>query len=191
MSIEITWDGTNYIWDEGWMDEDYQVPPTGIQQYLNREAGPDLAAEDDRISDPQEWLDRAKTARDACQWKRALDLVLRVMQTGTILAGCAAVLSSILRRRQSKKFAVAAIAATELYHNSSYAPVITTRAAAFCDLCEYALGSRDYEKAEMYLQKAQVLLSRAFAVAGDNPTMQFAVHRRLDSCKLELDTGMN
>lgn len=71
--ITVTYKGRNYVWNgRHWYGaDDYGIPPTGVQNYLNRLAADKFAAEDARISNPTELANLARIAREAGQVERA------------------------------------------------------------------------------------------------------------------------
>jgi tetratricopeptide (TPR) repeat protein len=103
-----------------------------------------IEADDAAITDLQEVLDRAKRARDAKLLPRARRLAERVLASKPHHLGAAAVLSSILRDELRPE---EAIAIADRFPSSRYAPLLTSRAAALCDLGRWAEALHDIRAA--------------------------------------------
>lgn len=88
-------------------------------------------AEDAAITDPDKLVDKARQTLEAGQTGRALRLVKRAFKTRPDDPGIAAVLSSVLRKMGHPN---QALEVTDRFKGSRYQPVLTSRAAALCDL---------------------------------------------------------
>ncbi len=129
-TIEL--DGETYTWDgRGWVDSSFLRPPSSILSKLNALIEDGLKEEDATISDKHELLVRARTACAARQYDRAEQIVRRVLNVDPSNLSVLSVLSAILRE---KRLPDKAIEETDPFKNSNHAAVLTSRAAAFCDL---------------------------------------------------------
>lgn len=142
--IEIEIEGRKYTWDgRCWLDSSYLVPPISILLKLNALIKDALEEEDAMISDEKEILSRAHAARAMKQYERAEKLVCRVLKNNPFNFSVVSVLSAILREKgQPDK----AIELTEPFKNSKNAALLTSRAAAFCDLGEWELAKKQIAK---------------------------------------------
>lgn len=129
----ITLNGKDYVWDgRRWYGaRDYLEPPESIICKLNMLMEPYFAAQDEAITKPQEMISLAKQTREAGQLERALRLARRAFQACPNDPGTAAVLSGILRKAQRPE---EALEVGDRFRDSSYKPILTSRAAALCDL---------------------------------------------------------
>lgn len=135
-SMEFELDGHGYVWN-GWRwygAADHQVPGKSIVQSLNRLLRRTSRLKDQALTDPQTLLALAIGARASGDSGRAERLARRVlgMQPGNGIA--AAIVSSILREKGSPK---AALAVADHFRASEDPPVLTSRAAALCDLSRW------------------------------------------------------
>lgn len=129
-TIEL--DGETYTWDgRGWVDSSFLIPPSSILSKLNTLIRDSLKEEDTTISDEHELLVRAHNARAAGQYDRAEQIVRRVLSADPFNLSVLSVLSAILRE---KRLPDKAIEETDPFKNSNHAALLTSRAAAFCDL---------------------------------------------------------
>jgi hypothetical protein len=158
----FAYEGERYLWDGiRWTTTGYVEVPVVVATRLNAHFAEMIEADDVGITDMQELLDRAKRTRDARLLPRAERLAARVLKERPDHLGAAAVLSSILREQLRPE---EAIAVTERFPGSRYAPLLTSRAAAMCDLKRWAEALRN--------------IRAAFAAdkAAGNPTGQEALN---------------
>jgi tetratricopeptide (TPR) repeat protein len=130
----VTLDARRYVWTGArWYGAtDYLTPPVKIVRQLNALIAGQLMVEDDAVANPDELLDRAKRAQEAGgQLDRALRLARRACGARPGHVGSAAVLCSILRETHRPE---EALAVAERFRGSGYPPILTSRAAALCDL---------------------------------------------------------
>lgn len=127
-------DRKRYVWDgTGWYEEGtYMTPPKALQQKLDAMRRPKAEAEDAAILDFQELLDMAKLYRTSGNPVRAEKLVRRALAARPGHVGALSVLCSILRAEKRPDEAVAETEAVAA--KAGYAPLLTCRAAALCDL---------------------------------------------------------
>ena len=129
----VTLEGVRYVWTgTRWYGaNDHITPPLMIIAQLNALIADLVREEDDAITDPDELLWQAKDAQEVGQLPRALRLAQRAYAARPGHAGTAAVLSSVLRdlHRPKEAWAVA-----DCFTSSNYPPILTSRAAALCDL---------------------------------------------------------
>lgn len=126
-------DGRRYVWTgKTWHDErTFIKPPLSILIRLNGLMRKQLEKKDDLIVDIQELLETAKVARNSDNPERAIRLLERVLASDPKHAGALAVLCSTYRGTRRPE---AALEAANRAPESNYPPLITTRAAALCDL---------------------------------------------------------
>ncbi len=138
--LHIPYGGQVYIWDgQSWSDKSYVTPPTAVIQALNGLLADYLAAEDQTIADPVELLRRAVEARDATQHSRAEQLARRVLDLIPGHPPALAILCATLRARGKPQ---QALAETQEFAQLSHAPLLTSRAAALCDLQRWSEAKR-------------------------------------------------
>jgi hypothetical protein len=133
----VPFQGRDYVWDgrEWYGSEDYTIPPRSIAVRLDDLLAERLAGEEETLTDWNELLRRAKMARDRLQYKRAERLARRAHDLRPDDVRIASVLCSVLREackpRESLELA-------DRFRDSGYAPLLTSRAAALCDLGRWA-----------------------------------------------------
>ena len=129
----IEYDNRTYSWTgKRWVDiQTFTSPPAMIVDQLNALLLPILLEEDDKISEVQQLLDRAKDARDQKQYTRTESLARKALHLSPDNLGAAAILCSCLRTVGKPE---EALKASESQKMVDYPPFILTRAAALCDL---------------------------------------------------------
>ena len=129
----VTLDRKQYSWDgtKWYGKDDYMIPPLAIIARLHAVIEAQVAAEDAAISDQFELFDRAKKAVAVGQLKRAEELARKAYNQDPLNSGRAAAFCSILRQIECPK---KALAIADLHKNSDYAPILTSRSGALCDL---------------------------------------------------------
>jgi predicted Zn-dependent protease len=135
-------------------------PPKAIVSKLNALLKDQLSRDDDAVADPSLLLERAKQARDNQQFDRAIQLLQRVLKLRPGYAGALAVLCSVLRKQGRPE---KALHETEAARHLPYSPLLTSRAAAMCDL-----GMWEATKQE---------IARVLAMPGDRGEAFEVVHR--------------
>ena len=159
----FTWDGKNW-----YQAGTFMRPPKAIEQTLNAAAAEFLAKQDEGVTDANELLSRARSARDSGQTLRAEKLLDRVLCRNPNHEGALAILCSLLRRLGR---AEEAIRRTDRLASSSYPPLLTTRAAAFCDVFRW--------------EDAKKTIARVLAQPG-NHGEAFEVVNRIKAARSEL-----
>lgn len=145
---KIVLDGVTYIWTgSSWFDSHYIKPPVTVIQRLNALLESQLADDDSNITDIYELTHRAKIAREAKQYARAELLARRVLQLNPNSHAAAAVLCASLRARG---LASQALDETDRFKNTDNVPLLTSRAAALCDV-------QRWDEAKQTLGKALAL----------------------------------
>lgn len=126
-------DGIRYIFKNGmWYDaKTFLKPDKKTIHRLNDLLAPIFEQEDGDIHNIDQLLSRAREARDIFQYKRATDLARSAIKMSPDCLPAAAILSSSLR---ASGHAQQAIDETEAYKMKSYPPLLTSRAAALCDV---------------------------------------------------------
>ncbi|MBW1812051.1 MAG: hypothetical protein JRJ87_27950 [Deltaproteobacteria bacterium] len=131
MKTEIELDGRKYSFDRNqWVDTvSFQVPPLAVQNRLDYL----LAEQEDmaKITDFDELMKRAKQCRLSRNYQLALKLTSRALQLKPDNLGTCAVVCSIYREMKQPD---QALALTDKWADSNYPPLLTSRAAALCDL---------------------------------------------------------
>jgi predicted Zn-dependent protease len=127
---EYELDGKVYVWTGSrWYGKrDFVTPPAVTINRLNRLVGD---AQDAKVVDPDEMVKRAQYAREHGQVPRALRLLRRAAAVRPGHVGTAAVLCSTLRQAGQP---AEALKVAERHGASPYQPLLTSRAAALCDL---------------------------------------------------------
>jgi hypothetical protein len=129
----IKYDNQTYSWTgKRWVDiETFTSPPAVVVDQLNALLLPILLEEDDKISNVQQLLERAKEARDQKQHTRTETLARKILHLAPGNFGAMAILCSCLRAVGKPE---EALKASESHKMVEYPPIILTRAAALCDL---------------------------------------------------------
>ena len=120
-----TWTGTT------WHDENYLKPPQVIVRALNQRLDAALVEEDNKLTDIHELIDRARKARDTAQYSRAERLSRRILELEPDNHAGAAMLCAALRARHRPR---QALEETDRFAHSGNPALLTSRAAACCDL---------------------------------------------------------
>jgi hypothetical protein len=125
--------GRSYTYDgERWFGlDDYTTPPQSITIHLDAVLVQMLCEEDDRITDRKELMRRARDARKQTQYKRAERIAQRLLAQEPNSTAVAAILCSILR--ESGRASEAVVLADQ-FASEECVPIMTSRAAALCDL---------------------------------------------------------
>jgi len=132
-NVAIELDGKRYVWtgDSWYETEEFLKPPQVIVRRLNRLLTRKLEQEDADISDVSILLERAGKARTAQQYHRAESLARQCLKLDHGSQAALAVLCAVLRaRRQPQR----ALDETDAYSGTTHVPLLTSRAAALCDL---------------------------------------------------------
>jgi ribonuclease HI len=131
MTVEL--DGESFTWtgEEWYGTASCLRPPKSIRRILNKRFSRDLDKRDRLISDVRVLLGRAARAREARQFIRAERLAQRSLQLEPSNLAAAAVLCSVLRAQGKPK---QAIDQTQSFKWANHSPLLTSRAAALCDL---------------------------------------------------------
>lgn len=130
---KVELDGKEYTWtgSEWFETRTCLCPPEIVARRLNALLDKELEREDLATSNVQILLTNASTARDAMQFRRAERLARRVLELAPSHLGALAILCSTLRAIGHPK---QALEETHAYRKMDYAPLLTSRAAAYCDL---------------------------------------------------------
>lgn len=133
--VTVLLNSEKYIWTgSAWFDSRYIKPPATIIKQLNELLASRLAGEDDQIQDVYELTHRARIAREAEQFTRAEGLARRILSLEPEHHAAAAVLCACLRARG---LAREAISQTDRFWRTTNTALLTSRAAAFCDLQQW------------------------------------------------------
>jgi ribonuclease HI len=158
----LKFDGRSYIWGgDAWYDANtFLKPPEVLIHKLNALLVPGLEQEDKKIRDIGQLLKRAREARDSLQHGRAEKLARRVIKISPGHLGALAILSSCLRARG---LAQQALDETEAFKGEKYCPLLTSRAAALCDVGRW--------------EEARKVIGRVLAIGTDKDTALNVVNR--------------
>ena len=142
---EYELDGKVYVWTGSrWYDKsDFTTPPSAVIARLNKLIATDLETDDASITDPNELVKRAQLAREHGQLPRAIRLLKRAATARPNHIGTAAVLCSALRQDGRP---AEALEATQHFAGSEYQPLLTSRAAALCDLGRWEDANRQIRR---------------------------------------------
>lgn len=158
-------DGATYIWTgSSWLDSNFIKPPATVIQRLNGLLEPQLAADDLDTTDIYELTHRARLAREAKQYARAESIARRVLQLHPENHAAATVLCASLRARG---LASQALQDTDRFKFSENVPLLTSRAAALCDLHQW--------------EEAKRVIGRALALGGGEEA--FLVVKRIKQAR--------
>ena len=158
---KIIYKGQKYYWTgEHWVNEDYMVVPLEITEKLNNLLEKELSKEDQDINNIYKLIKRAKHAKYNEQFERAEKLSKKILSIEPENLSAYAVLCSSLRR---KGFPEEALQKTEEYRNSNSVPLLTSRAAALCDIGKW--------------ERAKIVIGKALALGASGET--FAVVNRI------------
>ncbi len=160
-NVDIELDGKKYVWTgESWYEaEKFLKPPEVIVRRLSRLLTRKLEQEDANISDVRILLQRAGKARTALQYHRAEGLARQCLKLDPGSQAALAVLCAVLRARGQPE---RALRETDAYGGTTHAPLLTSRAAALCDLKRW--------------EEARRVISRALAI-GESEEAFGVMHR--------------
>jgi ribonuclease HI len=170
--VSIILGGQSYVWaGDAWYEaETYLEPPQVIVRQLNKLLTRQLEQEDETITNVHVLLERAKKAREALQYHRAENLARRCLELAPGNQAALAVLCAALRAKgQPQK----ALDETNKYGDTMHLPLLTSQAAALCDL-------RRWDEAKM-------ILGRALALGESEEA--FSVMRRIKAARPDLYQG--
>ena len=164
-------DGKSYAWDGSvWYEtKTFLRPPTAVVSRLNRQLQGRLMQSDEAVTDLQVLLSRAKIARDAKQHKRSERLLSRALKLKPGHEGALAILCSLLRDERAPG---RALTETHAFRGVDYAPLVTSRAAAYCDLGQWEEAKRE--------------IARVLAMPGKDKDEAFSVMHRIKAARPDL-----
>jgi len=133
--IRVQLDGQEYLWDErGWvLVATNEEPPTIIVERLDAMAAPRLAASDASLVTEEALIRAAHVADKSNQYARAARLFARALSEYP-KSYIASMYCSLLRRMGKAEVAVQV---ADRFARCDNAPLLTTKAAALCDLGRY------------------------------------------------------
>ena len=131
MQVEL--DGKHYTWNGStWYEsESFISPPLVIVRQLHRLLDQSLTSEEQAMQDIDGLLKRARDAGGVNMHARAEALIRRALKLSPGHLGALAMLCSTLRARHKP---MQALNETEQWKSADYPPLLTSRAAALCDL---------------------------------------------------------
>ena len=163
MARIVELDGKKYIWNgKQWLDEHFLIPPETVIQKLNIKSSSYFAEEDELIKDVYALISRAKKARSNKQHIRAEKLAQKILEIDPNNHSGLAILCASLRERGMPE---RALSETERYAFTENPALLTSRAAAYCDLGRW--------------EEAKITIGRALAIKASSEA--FSVVRRIKS----------
>jgi tetratricopeptide (TPR) repeat protein len=142
----IRFNEKDYVWTgRGWYEaRTFLIPPEVIIRQLNAQLQEELESEDTAIVNSVTLTERASAARDTLQFARAETLVRRALTVAPGDQAALAVLCSILRVRGRPQ---QALDETDAFKRVSHPPLLTSRAAALCDLKKWEDAKKEIGRA--------------------------------------------
>ena len=170
-SFTVKFEGTDYEWTgKGWVNpRTHLCPPKILVKQLEAKARLQFEKQDANITDFDELLSSAQTAKAALQFRRACKLAERAVQIDSSHVGAGAVLCACLRSLNESQ---RALDSTAHLAGSNYGPLLTSRAAAYCDLAEWV--------------KAKGTIGRVLAMNAGNKGEAFSVVARIKAARPDL-----
>jgi predicted Zn-dependent protease len=159
---EIELEGKRYVYRNGdWYDsKTFVKPPKSVLNRINALLQNMHLQSDASITDFNALLDEAKKCRESQQFPRAERLIRKALTLQPGNEGALAVLCSVLRRQGRAQEALDQTAACR---RSDYAPLLTSRAGALCDLGRW--------------EEAKQIIGRVLAKSGEHTEAFEVVHR--------------
>jgi len=174
----ISLEGRTYAWTgKKWVDvETFTNPAAVTVNKLNAILLLRLKEEDEKITDTDQLISRARNAKTQTQYGRAEGLARRALQLSPGNLWAVTVLCSCLRALGKPEDALRESAP---YKNEIFPPMITTRAAALCDLGRW--------------EEAKIEISRVFSIQRKHDLWHYLepsiVLKRIKSARPELFKG--
>lgn len=164
-------DGKGYIWTgRDWYESETFLRPAGfVISRLNLLLARQLVEEDLSTTDVEILLTNARAARDTSQHKRAERVARRVLELSPGHRGALAILCSTLRAAGRPR---QALKETHAFRGIEYPPLLTSRAAAYCDLKQWEAAKRE--------------VGRALAMKTPASDEAFSVVRRIKAARPDL-----
>jgi predicted Zn-dependent protease len=168
-NTRISYEGKDYIWTgTDWCDaETFLTPPLVIVRKLNRLLEQELRSEDTAISDTSILIRRASAARDALQYDRAEALTRRALELSPGNCAALAVLCSVLRAQGRPQ---QALDETEVFRQEPHPPLLTSRAAAFCDLKRWKEAKQEIGRA-LAIEKSEEAFNVVHRIKAERPDL--------------------
>lgn len=143
---KVKLDGREYIWTgTEWLETiSFLSPPLIIVRRLDALLEKEFEHEDLTTSNIHVLLNNASIARDAMQFRRAERIVRRVLNLSPGHLGALAILCSTLPASRHPR---QALEETFAYRKTAYAPLLTSRAAAYGDLKLWEAAKKEIERA--------------------------------------------
>jgi ribonuclease HI len=143
--IEIKLDGKKYIWSDGeWFGAENKKQLEKVLPQLNKEVSSRLIEEDSYIDHIPSLLKRALNAREHLQLERLEKLANGIIKIEPSNYHGMAILCGALR---DVGLPVKALAKTALYKGTNNHALLTSRAAAYCDLGQWAEAKQTINRA--------------------------------------------
>jgi ribonuclease HI len=167
--VRIELDGENYVWTgSDWYEaETFLQPPEVVIRRLNRLLSKELAQEDANTSDVCTLLERASKAREALQHERAERLARQCLKLDPNNHAALAVLCAVLRARGLPQ---KALGETNNYRDTDNVPLLTSRAAALCDLKRWEEAKRTIGRA-LAIEKSEEAFNVVHRIKAARPDL--------------------
>lgn len=166
--VTVELDGKKYIWNgNNWSGEDFIRPPEIVVQRLNAELSYHLSQEDKHVTDVYLLAERARIARENKQYDRAEQLAYQILKLDPDNHSGLAVLCASLRE---KGFPERALKETEAYKSTNNAALLTSRAAAYCDLQRWGEAKRTIGQA-LAIQKSEEAFKVVERIKSERPDL--------------------
>lgn len=132
-SVTVELEGKSYVWNgSAWYEATtFLKPPIMIIAKLNNCLSDTLEEKDENLADIHLLIERAVNARNWLQYSRSEKLARRILKLEPSSQPALAILCAALRARG---FPQEALAETDDYKGLPYPALLTSRAAALCDL---------------------------------------------------------
>lgn len=136
--ITVAFEGKQYLWNgKKWFDKSYLEPPTTITSKLNALSAVQIAAQDDIVTDLKKLLKRVRNPKKRRQIQRTLKVLRQYRDKSHQHVKTVAILCGILRKANQPE---EALALADEFPGTNYCPLLTARAAVFCDLNRWEEG---------------------------------------------------
>lgn len=145
--MEIDLERSTYIWDGNrwYHSKTFVTPPRVDIAKLDSLRLKAIEEEDRSISNIDDLLDRARKAGEALQFERVVQIAHRMLKLAPGHGAAATLLCSALRAQNRP---AQALKATQSMKDSDFAPLLISRAAAFCDLERWQEASDEVTRAQ-------------------------------------------
>jgi predicted Zn-dependent protease len=129
---KVTFQGETYMWTgNGWVDSSFIKVSKALERELEMQLGESPLAEEDQIDDVAELIIRAREARENEDYKRAVKLAQRIIKLEPHNHAGVVMLCATYRAMEKP---TTALRETERFLPTNNPALLTSRAAAYCDI---------------------------------------------------------